>query len=669
MPRVVEIINHFQAGEVSTLIDGRTDLERFKNSLREGKNVLITPHGAASSRFGTRYVAEVKDSSKEVRLETFDGLDKDYVLEIGDSYFRVFADGDQVMSGASELEYVTPWPEADIWDLSPAMGSLELIMFHPDYNPRRIERTDTEVDDEWQVEDLEWVDGPYNLEYSDVSITPTATTGTNQSVTADLAIFYSDHLGALLRLKQGAGYGYAEITGIESATVTSAVPTVRIDIKEDFTNTDPSDTYRIGAWCTRYGFPRCGAFHEQRLVAGSTKTQPSTIWGSKNPTIDAEDHVVDHTPGADDDDAYSFTFKNVLGIRSMISGEKLFCLAKTGEAVVSPGSDGGVITGSSITIKTGTNYGASEIPALKVAGSVIFLQRAGKKVREYSFSFEEDRWTAPDLTILASHITAEGIKDWAYSQEPSSILWVVRDDGTLLSLSYDRPQGVVAWTKHVTDGEVESVAVTREDTHDRVWLLVKRTINGTDKRYVEYMEEQDLETVDAEDLFYVDCGATQDGVSTTVVTGADHLEGKTVQVLVDGAVHSDCVVSGGGFTLDTATSVVQYGLEFQAAIEPNRLDVGAQDGTSQGRTKRIPKITARFYKTMGAKIGSSDSDVEQLSFRTPSDPMGSPPALFTGDKPIIFPGGYDEDGFIRVEQNLPLPMTVLALIPWVVVED
>jgi hypothetical protein len=121
--------------------------------------------------------------------------------------------------------------------------------------------------------------------------------------------------------------------------------------------------------------------------------------------------------------------------------------------------------------------------------------------------------------------------------------------------------------------------------------------------------------------------------------------------------------------LDTAASVVIAGLPYTSILEPMDLETKENDGTSQGKRKKIHSAIIRFYKTLGAKIGSSTGNLDIIPFRTPSDPMGSAPPLFTGDKVIPFPGGWDRHGYIRITQEQPLPLTVLAIIPQVSTND
>jgi len=133
--------------------------------------------------------------------------------------------------------------------------------------------------------------------------------------------------------------------------------------------------------------------------------------------------------------------------------------------------------------------------------------------------------------------------------------------------------------------------------------------------------------------------------------------------LADGATHPTKVVSSGAVSLDRAAKKVKVGLSYTSLLQTMRLNAGSQNGTSQGKTKRIYDITVRMFETIGVEVGPDLNNLERIPFRTSSDPMdqGIPP--FTGDKEVEFRGNYETDGFIFVRQTQPLPFTILSLYP------
>ena len=328
-------------------------------------------------------------------------------------------------------------------------------------------------------------------------------------------------------------------------------------------------------------------------------------------------------------------------------------------------------------IKKQSNHGAANIDAVAVANATLFVQRAKRKLRELAYNFDVDGYIAPDLTILAEHVTKGGIVEMAYQEEPLAIIWCVRDDGELVALTYQREQEVVAWHRHVFGGAFgsgnavcESVAVIpTEDSEYELYMIIKRTINGATKRYVEYLNTFDFDETDNTSFNFLDSQLSYSGASATTISGLSHLEGQTVSVLADGATHPDKTVSSGSITLDRSASDVKVGLGYTSLLKTMRIDAGAQNGTSQAKTKRIYEVTARLYESVGVEIGPDLSNMERVPFRTSSDPMdqGIPP--FTGDKEVEFRGNYDTDGFMIVRQTQPLPLTILSLYPRLVTND
>jgi hypothetical protein len=318
-------------------------------------------------------------------------------------------------------------------------------------------------------------------------------------------------------------------------------------------------------------------------------------------------------------------------------------------------------------------YGSKSIPAIRVGAAVLFIQRSGKKLREIKYDINADAYISIDDTILANHITKTGITSMAFAQEPDSVIWCSRTDGLLIGFTFNREQDVLAWHRHPLGGSgiVESVASipSPDGTRDDLWLIVKRTINGNTRRYVEFLEAPYAEGDDQADCFYVDSGATYSGAPTTTISGLDYLEGETVDILTNGATHPQRVVAGGQVTLQRPVTKVQVGLPCPALIQTMRIEAGSADGTAQGKIKRITRVIIRFLYTLGGKAGKDEATADVIQFRDAAVPMGSPPPIFSGDKELPWPAGYETEGQIMIIADSPLPMTVAAIMPTVSTSD
>jgi len=348
-----------------------------------------------------------------------------------------------------------------------------------------------------------------------------------------------------------------------------------------------------------------------------------------------------------------------------------------GEFTVSGGGTDVAITPTNILIKKQSNNGSANIDAIAAGNATLFLQRAKRKVRELAYNFDVDGYLAPDMTILAEHITETGIIQMAYQQEPNQIIWMVRTDGQLIGLTYQREQQVTAWHRHIFGGSFnsgnavcESVAVIpTDDTEYQTWVIIKRTINGSTKRYVEYINSFDFAEADDTSFNFLDSQLAYDGSATLTISGLDHLEGETVSILANGATHPNKTVSSGSITLSRSSTKVKVGLPYTSLLQTMRLDAGSQNGTSQSKTKRIYEITVRLYESLGIEVGPDLNNMERIPFRSSADPMDSSVGVFTGDKEVEFRGNYETDGFIFVRQDQPLPLTVLSLYPKLITND
>ena len=218
---------------------------------------------------------------------------------------------------------------------------------------------------------------------------------------------------------------------------------------------------------------------------------------------------------------------------------------------------------------------------------------------------------------------------------------------------------------------VESAAsISGTLTEDEFYVIVKRTINGSTKSFVEVFANFDFDENDATDFKFLDSHLIYDGSATSTLSGLSHLEGQTVSVLADGSTHATKIVSSGSISLDRSTTKAVVGLAYDSVLQTMRIEGGAAEGTSQGKTKRISKVVLRLFETVGVKVGPTLAKLETVPFRTTSSDLSAPvDTLLAGDREIEFRDDYNSDGFIFIKQDQPLPLSVLAIYPTVVTSD
>ena len=668
MARVAVQLTNFTGGELSPRLDGRNDLAKYPTGCKTLENMIIYPHGSAARRSGTQYVAEVKDSTKETRLIPFEfSTTQTYILEFGDQYIRFYKDNGQILSGGSAYEISSPYLEAELFDIKFAQSADVMYLCHPNHAVRKLSRTGHTA---WTLTEVDFQNGPFmdhNISTTTLTaghtavgssgnLTLSSTTGVNN----DQGWLTTD-VGRLVHFKDG----HYKITAYTSPTVA-----VSICIASPSSGSASTD-FALGSFSDTTGHPSCVTFFEQRLVFAATLSQPQTLFFSKSGDYENMDDNYHGTVADDDAIIYTIASNQVNAIRFMTATRTLIIGTAGGEFAVSGGGTDIAITPTNILIKKQSNNGAANVDALAVGNATLFLQRAKRKLRELAYNFDVDGYIAPDLTILAEHISEGGFKQLSYQQEPNQIIWCVRNDGQLIGLTYQREQQVVAWHRHIFGGSFgsgnaicESVAtIPTDDSEYQTWVIVKRTIDGTTKRYIEYIHNLNFDQTDDTTFNFLDSQLSYDGSPATTISGLSHLEGQTVSVLADGATHPDVVVSSGEITLSRSASKVKVGLAFTSLLQTMRIDAGSQNGTSQSKTKRIYEITLRLYETLGVEVGPDLNNMERIPFRSSADLMDSSVSVFTGDKEIEFRGNYETDGFIFVRQNQPLPLTILSLYP------
>jgi hypothetical protein len=472
-------------------------------------------------------------------------------------------------------------------------------------------------------------------------------------------VFRSSDVGKYLRISDGyiKIVSYTDAQNIKGVIEKTLTPTT--DDDGDPTPDETSIfTIEEAAWSAAKGYPNAIAFHEDRLWFGGTDTYPSDIWGSVSGGYE------NFAKGTDDGDSVNFTLvsRKVDTIRWLESLKRLVAGTAGSEWTIS-GTDDGSITPSDIDVKAQTKYGSSSLQPATVGKSIIFLGRDSTRVREISYDILNDGYNAPDLTLLASHISQSGtIQSMAYQETPIPVLWCVRSDGVLLGMTYHKEHEVICWHRHITDGEFERICVIPGGSRDELWAVVKRTVGGSTKRYVELLEAMFGATTSVS-AFFVDSGLSYSGAATTTITGLNHLEGKTVKVLADGSNHPDKTVSGGQITLGWAATTAHVGLGYTAKLETLRLNMATNKGTAQGQIKRINAVTLRLYRALTGKVGPDADNLQAINYRTAEMEMDTAPDLKTGDVKVLFNKGFELGGRIYIEQSDPLPFGILAIIP------
>ena len=750
-----QLLSTFNAGEWSPELYGRIDLDKYRNACRAIENFVLLAQGPATRRPGTQFIAHTKDDGV-TRLIPFEfSTEQAYVIEAGAGYFRFYMNGGRIeTSPGTAYEIMTPYGVVDLAGLKWAQSADVLYLTHPNFAPRKLARSGHT---NWTLSEIAFQDGPYLDEnVGAITLTPAAASGSNITLTASADLFAATDVGRLVRIKHASVWGWAKIIAFTSATQ------VKIDIKGNFGGTGAVPSWRLGAWSATSGWPSTITFHEERLFLANSKQQPQTLWASVSGAYESFAPT-----GADgivkDDHGLNFTIADdrVNAIRWMSAGKTLALGTTGGEFNLTASSLNEALTPSNVTVRRETTNGSADIRPERVGAAVLYVQRAGRKLYEMAYNFENDAFNSPELTLLARHLTQAGIKEIAYQAEPWSILWVVCQDGALLGLTYMRGQDVVGWHRHIiagADAKVLSVAVIPGNGQDETWLAVERRVGGVLRRSVERMAAafEPRDAFDKRGAFFVDGGLSFDGagtaaltpgaganvigsttveftaaagifapedvgreiqhfypapsgagyyvarasitgfsdanhVSTTIVAafpslapiaagnwslgaviigGLDHLIGEEVTILADGATHPNRIVAlDGTVTLERPAAFAHVGLGFTSLLSTMDIEAGAMDGSAQAKRRRIHRVIVRLNNSLGMRVGAEPGATEDVVFRGARTAMDQSPPLFSGDKFVAFPKGWDAQAIVTVLQEQPLPCTIVALIPQLTTMD
>lgn len=673
----IRILNRsFAGGEISPEMFGRIDDVRFATGTALMRNFIALPHGPAANRPGLQFVREVKDSSKKVRLIPFTfSTTQTFAIELGAGYFRFHTMGGTVLSAGVPYEISNPYTEADLFDIHYVQSADVVTLVHPNYPPKELRRLGAT---NWQLIDIA---------FSPPLGAPGGVTATPTGAPASGLLTYRYKVTAVVDNPQGESLASAEATASNNLFTSGAINTIAwsavvganrynvykysggvfgyigqtasLSIVDDNIAADISKTppiYDVSFSATG-DYPSAVTYFEQRRVFAGTVNKPQNIWMTRSGT---ESNLSYSLPVRDDDRiSVRVAAREANTIRHAVPLGNLVFLTSSAEwRVTSINTD--AITPTSISVRPQSYIGANNAQPLLVNNNVLYVAARGGHVREMAYNETAGGYLTGDLALRSPHLFDNlDVLDMTYAKAPQPIAWFISSNGKLLGLTYVPEQQVGAWHQHdTTHGIFESCTSIAEGTEDALYVVVKRTINGATKRYVERMSSRQF--VAQQDAFFVDSGLTYSGAATTTISGLGHLEGETVSILADGAVHPQRVVTAGAITLDSAASKVHVGLPITADIQTLPVAAGIDGGYAQGRTKNVNKVWLRVYRSSGIFVGPSADKLTEAKQRT-TELYGSPPALKSDEIEVMVGPAWGQGGQVFVRQADPLPLTLVSM--------
>lgn len=510
-----------------------------------------------------------------------------------------------------------------------------------------------------QVAELGW---GYNGDYAPtMTLTFDNTNGINAG-----AGFDSGDVGRHIRMFASDGkWRWFVITGVTSTTVVTG----RM-YGYGLPDTDKIFRWKLGAWRAGSWPAKVSFFQSRRVFARSlneintvnfTKTADFYDFGSSQPLVD------------DDGIRLKLLSGQVNAITWLAEGEKLVIGTGANIRILGKSNENAGFGATNVGQKAQTSSGAKEIKPISVGSVILYVDSYGKILREFVYDLNQDSFVGPDVTILSDHLLAGGVVDMAYQQVPDSIVWIVTADGGLRAFTYERDQKVVGLTRiAVAPGDdgtaayVENVCCVPGGGRTEVYIVVRRTIGGVVKRYIERLSTE-FENMATADGVFLDSSLTYSGSATGTVFGLNHLVGQTVWALADGLVVRNLTVSArGSITLPNSqtASKIHIGLPYTATLTTLALnEAGQQDGTGLSRRKLLNDARISVMDALGLKAkGVNSIDTFDVFLKDINDPVNAQMNLRTGTYPLNFDMSWRDDGQFTLFSDDPLPCTIRGII-------
>jgi hypothetical protein len=703
MVKLVDKQNIFNSGILSPKLHSRDDLKQFNNGVADANNFVCSRYGPLEKRVGTNFIWDLENPGesvfflpfifsikqsvllefldKKIRFYTFDGKD-----------FGPIADPD---NAGKQYEIETPFTADQLDDIS-YVQSLDVIYLAfadrvtPPYTLSRY------ANNNWVLEEFVTEDGPYLDQNYTTSRTMTIKDKDQSSSTIELSGFTLGQadIGRWIRIttprynentyayEDKTSYGKISAVAEDGAslTVTWSYRNYIDEDDQDWMTTATSE-WQLGVWHTATGnseypvtYPTKVTIHQQRLTWAGMTDRP-WVWTSNSfayknyAPSDYEGTVADTNAIS-----YDISTDKVSDIFWLKSVKHLLIGTELGELRMY--SSGTALSPSDVVANRESSYGSFNAEPIVNDDNIVFIQRLQRTLRSLSYDYNQDAFVGPELTVLAESLTSGGIKKVVFQKEPNNTYWCLKEDGTLLTLTYDKNEEVRGWSRSTLAGEdikIIDIAVLPSNTYqqDMLLLAVERVINGETKRYMELLSKNFTLDVTQAEACFLDCSVRiQSEESFDVVSGLDFLEGLTVRVTDEGAVVGDFVVTDGEITLDYEVNDIWVGLPYEASFETLERDFQDKQISTKMSKLRVYNLKVYVERTIGVTVARLSKGTEAvLDIFNPSSETDTAPELLTGRFRVDVPSAWDCDYRLKIISEPGLPCTVSGIIMGVEINE
>jgi hypothetical protein len=409
------------------------------------------------------------------------------------------------------------------------------------------------------------------------------------------------------------------------------------------------------------GFPTVCVFHEQRLILMANKDNPTAIYGS------AIGDFFSFRPGPNDDQPFLYVIdsSDTPEIKWARSQRSLLLGTSSGEWSINAAV---TITPTDINAEQ-QNYAKSDLTlTTQVDTEIFYIEQGGRKLRATRFVQDNSNtFTSDQVSLMAEDLVSTyGISRVVGSHIPETMLTMLRKNGQVVYLTYEKQASVLAFTEGETDGSVADVAsfFSLPQNADYTYYAVQRN-----NRYVlermRYPCSKLCTGLQAQGVVHMD-GWTSGIVTGSIIEGLENLEGKTVFVLVDDAWQIGTYVVINGQVLlnaDETGKTYAVGLPYTGTAKTYEINAGVEV-TALGTQRRWNSLTTRILNSALPKVYG-----EIAADRRPSVPMGTSDNVIDGVHDVEQTVAGYTDGSITIIQDRPYPLYMMAFFGEYKAED
>ncbi|WP_422377440.1 hypothetical protein [Roseibium sp.] len=418
-------------------------------------------------------------------------------------------------------------------------------------------------------------------------------------------------------------------------------------------------SWRLGAWSGTTGWPETVGWHKSRLAFAGTREEPQKVWESQ--TEDYTNFSVSHVLQASDAVTAAILSGQVNRIQWLVDDNDLIVGTTRAVRALGKATDQDPYGPENVDQRPETNFGANGISPIKIGSVLLYFGSYGTDMREIAYDFSADGRVSQSVSEVQSHLFKAGIFGASYQQYPDSILWLWDSSGRGIGFTYEREQQVYGMHRHDFGGAVECMADLSAAGADEIWMIVKRTVNGQVRRYIEVMQKPFLGGAQ-EDAWHLDCASRYQGPPVNTLSGLGYLEGEEVVLYADGTDYQ-ATVHGGEISLPNGQTAekILVGLDVRATAKTLPFPVNAQDGATLGRKLRVDTCAIAVLETGTLKVGSEVTHLDQLIHYRAGDQAGAPAPLRTGVLQPVPETRWEGGGQLTLEANGGKPSTILAI--------